>query len=1345
MTIYATTLCGKVLVAPLMSNSEWTDVRKYKTPLTIMSSKLPGHSVEKHGIRFFRHNPGAAPEAAVRESFEDLRVLSEIVLAADDLGWTVRSGNELPGVQVDVLCQAPSGGHRVAFTSAMKTKSIGETILADAARITDAVPVWFVSDRSELPKALHPFAVHGVTEAEGDLFVKGTPLREFVQEILVDALVGASSTNGHEAEEEDGVADRVRTLNYFGAVEALAPMRIGKPAGPEMRAFGVRVGEPVDWSPSAKTARDTRMETLSLVNVGLYTSKAAIEAVESLLGAAPAEDMDDDATAVDDAADTRKNSRAGDCALASFVVNGSGSVEPGSFRLTTFAASIGAMSKGGMTPNAETLESICSRAEDEFADRFTGKQVDVDALGHILGMIKRMLGRTPELSEVVGRVVQFQIRRKTEDAEERRARIDEAVPRFGSFFLRDIQHAAELVGDGKLPNSPLYSYLAPCVPSGERTDAGSAGVIASAARVPVLGKWGSGASDGGAVMSWRQRVVASEVSAMSDELISVCGPPGTGKSFIIKELVGFTVVRRAMAMTEFDDPLDAFEQIGTAKMSSGRHAGKSFPVWSVGNGVGAGIGIFSSNNAAVEHVVREMGCLSALGPGWNEAPADTEHPMAYLPEIAGRATNGKAPAETHKAVWGLCAAVLGKRSNVQAFRRSLMSDYEILADVKITRMFASEKVRSGPNMDKPKVTAQGRQDGRDIYLEFVGDELTAEAERMRFRLPWTVTVRAAERTISSGVVQARFDVAEVSPPANDRYIKECLVGGLHVGGNGKATLTAWQKARDVFLETLAALRNLPPPPDSEPSDEPMAPDEYLGFAQAVEDGKAVSVRALTAARLFEQANHGVGRTSEKARLDVGNADRLSEELFAQSFALRWAFLRRAGERVLDNLGLWQTADEFTFSGDRGRLAEEIWNAFFLVVPVCSSTMASVARLFEGCSVGFLGDAIIDEAGQAPPHSAVGVLMRARRAVIIGDPRQIEPVVTIPDGVSALLAKHAGIPSDAFLIGSRVGTSVQTIADRASPIGATIGTDRIGCPLTVNRRNAEPMLSVSNLLAYGGMIVSGAPPMQHPEGIGGHACCWIDVDDDGSAVKNRVPAQERIVLDMVRQAVTDRSDIMDDGMPDWFVVSPFRSSAVGIRKIVMDHADLLIGVKREAVEVWTTDRVGTIHTVQGREAPCVLMVLGGTAANVRAVAWAGAKPNLVNVAASRAKRVAHFIGNRKLWTEHGGVFRELSEDRTLGMAFPSLPIPAGHTVDCSTTEWKAVEALPLLVPTAATALTPGARPPLRRGPPLPFGGFVRRSTAVVADRTGTHIRPPSVTVAAMVTGATAEIILEGRIK
>jgi superfamily I DNA and/or RNA helicase len=56
-------------------------------------------------------------------------------------------------------------------------------------------------------------------------------------------------------------------------------------------------------------------------------------------------------------------------------------------------------------------------------------------------------------------------------------------------------------------------------------------------------------------------------------------------------------------------------------------------------------------------------------------------------------------------------------------------------------------------------------------------------------------------------------------------------------------------------------------------------------------------------------------------------------------------------------------------------------------------------------------------------------------------------------------------------------------------------------------------------------------------------------------------------------------------------------------------------------------VGTVHTVQGREADVVVLVLGSAASAAAARRWAAEKPNLLNVAVSRARRRFYLIGDR----------------------------------------------------------------------------------------------------------------------
>ena len=79
------------------------------------------------------------------------------------------------------------------------------------------------------------------------------------------------------------------------------------------------------------------------------------------------------------------------------------------------------------------------------------------------------------------------------------------------------------------------------------------------------------------------------------------------------------------------------------------------------------------------------------------------------------------------------------------------------------------------------------------------------------------------------------------------------------------------------------------------------------------------------------------------------------------------------------------------------LITSAFKSLFLLTPVISTTFAAVQSLLNVVTTPkSLGTLIIDEAGQAAPQLAVGALWRCKKALVVGDPKQIQPVVTIPD-------------------------------------------------------------------------------------------------------------------------------------------------------------------------------------------------------------------------------------------------------------------------------------------------------------------------------------------------------------
>jgi len=62
------------------------------------------------------------------------------------------------------------------------------------------------------------------------------------------------------------------------------------------------------------------------------------------------------------------------------------------------------------------------------------------------------------------------------------------------------------------------------------------------------------------------------------------------------------------------------------------------------------------------------------------------------------------------------------------------------------------------------------------------------------------------------------------------------------------------------------------------------------------------------------------------------------------------------------------------------------------------------RMLGDLPPGSLGWLLIDEAGQALPQAAVGAVMRAKRAIVVGDPLQVPPVATLPERLNEAICK-----------------------------------------------------------------------------------------------------------------------------------------------------------------------------------------------------------------------------------------------------------------------------------------------------------------------------------------------------
>jgi hypothetical protein len=333
---------------------------------------------------------------------------------------------------------------------------------------------------------------------------------------------------------------------------------------------------------------------------------------------------------------------------------------------------------------------------------------------------------------------------------------------------------------------------------------------------------------------------------------------------------------------------------------------------------------------------------------------------------------------------------------------------------------------------------------------------------------------------------------------------------------------------------------------------------------------------------------------------------VSRTLLAAQVAVRV----RAGRAILE-----RRCNEM--SGPRPRS----WSGFphlLGALPAWAVTAMSARRLPPTPALFDL--VIIDEAAACTIPAVLPLLFRAKRALVIGDPRQLAPVVTLPAEEDVGFQRRAGFTPDWL-------ESRRLVFGRHSAYDAFAEAAGVSHLLDEHYRCHPDIVDAPNREVYQGrLIVLTDPGRLTPRAE--PAVIWRHVPGQYTRGASGSGYNTAEIAGTVAEVIRLRAEHPEVKLG---VVTPLAAQAARLKQALRSAG-------------MTEDQVacGTAHRFQGGERD--VMVISAVGANGivdRTRNWLVNQTNLWNVAITRAKAHLVIVGDRSWWTAQHGMLARIA--------------------------------------------------------------------------------------------------------